>query len=129
MERRSKIGVTLVKIATIYMMIGLVIGLMMGLSGNHALATVHSHISLLGWVTMAITGLVYIVRPGCADSKLSKLYFWLHNIGLPIMTFSLALSYGYGNAEAEKFAGIGSIIILVSLLVFTINIFKNLKNE
>jgi len=129
MEMRSKMGVTLVKIASIYMMIGLFIGLMMGLSGNHALATVHSHISLLGWTTMVITGLVYIARPKCANSKLSILYFWLHNIGLPIMVFSLALLYGYGNAEAEKFAGIGSIIVLVSLLVFTINIFKNLKNE
>jgi len=129
MERKNKIGVTLVKIASIYMMIGVVIGLIMGLSGNHALATVHSHISLLGWTTMVITGLVYIVRPRCADSKLSNLYFWLHNIGLPIMMFSLALFYGYGNAQAEKFAGIGSMIVLLSLLVFTINIFKNLKND
>ena len=129
METGSKIGVTLIKIASIYMMIGLVIGLIMGLSGNHALATVHSHISLLGWTTMVITGLIYIVRPKCADSKLSKLYFWLHNIGLPIMVFGLTLSYGYGNAQAEKVAGIGSIIVLLSLLVFTINIFKNLKND
>ncbi len=125
----SKIGVTLVKIASIYMMIGLVIGLIMGLSGSHALATVHSHMILLGWVTMAITGLVYIVRPGCADSKLTNLYFWLHNIGLPIMMFGLALSYGYGNAQAEKATGIGSIIVLLALFVFTINIFKNLKND
>ena len=129
MEMRSKMGVTLVKIASIYMMIGLFIGLMMGLSGNHALATVHSHISLLGWTTMVITGLVYIAKPKCANSKLSILYFWLHNIGLPIMVFSLALLYGYGNAQAEKFAGIGSIIVLLSLLVFAINIFKNLKKD
>ena len=129
MEMKSKIGVNLVKIASVYMMVGLVIGLMMGLSGNHALATVHSHISLLGWTTMAITGLVYLIRPRCAESKLSHLYFWLHNIGLPIMMFSLVLYHGYGNAQAEKVAGIGSIIVLISLFVFTINIFRNLKNE
>ena len=125
----SQIGVSLVKIASIYMMIGLLIGLIMGLSGNQALATVHSHISLLGWTTMVITGLVYIVRPGCADSKLANLYFWLHNIGLPVMVIGLALYYGYGNAQAERFAGIGSIIVLFSLLIFTINIFKSLKND
>ena len=102
METKSKIGVTLVKIASIYMMMGLAVGLLMGLSGNHALVSVHSHISLLGWATMAITGLVYIVRPRCADSKLSHLYFWLHNISLPIMIFSLALYYGYGNPAAER---------------------------
>lgn len=129
METKSKMGVTLVKIASIYMMIGLVVGLLMGISGNHALASVHSHISLLGWVTMAIAGLVYIVRPRCAESKLSQVYFWLHNIGLPIMTFSLALYYGYGYPVAEKVAGMASIIVLLALLVFTINIFKNLKND
>jgi nitric oxide reductase large subunit len=129
METKSKIGVTLVKIASVYMMVGLVIGLVMGLSGGRALTTVHSHISLLGWTTMVITGLVYIVRPRCAESKLSNVYFWLHNIGLPVMMFSLVLYHGYGNAQAEKVAGIGSIIVLLSLLVFTINIFKNLKND
>ena len=126
---KSKIGVTLVKIALIYMMIGLVIGLIMGLSGNHALTTVHSHMGLLGWSTMVITGLIYIVRPGCADSKLSNLYFWLHNIGLPIMVIGLGLQYGYGNAQAEKLSGIGSIIVLLALLIFAVNIFKNLKTD
>ena len=129
METESKMGITLVKIASIYMMVGLVVGLLMGMTGNHALVTVHSHTSLLGWVTMAITGLVYIVRPRFAASKLSPVYFWLHNIGLPIMIFSLALYYGYGNPAAEKVAGMASIIVLLALLVFTINIFKSLKND
>ena len=69
MEKKSKVGVNLVKIASVYMMVGLVNGLIMGLSGDHALATVHSHISLLGWTTMAITGLVYILNPRCANNK------------------------------------------------------------
>ncbi len=129
MEIKSKIGVTLIKIASVYMMVGLFIGLIMGISGNHAVATVHSHISLVGWTTMAITGLVYIFRPRCAESKLANLYFWLHNIGLPIMVIGLGLQYGYGNAQAEKLSGIGSIIVLLALLVFTINIFKNLKTD
>jgi cbb3-type cytochrome oxidase subunit 1 len=126
---KSKIGSTLVKIASVYMMIGLFIGLIMGISGNHTVATVHSHILLLGWTTMAITGLVYIVRPRCAESKLAILYFWLHNIGLPIMVTGLGLQYGYGNEQAEKLSGIGSIIVLFALLIFAVNIFKKLKTD
>jgi len=101
----------------------------MGLSRNHALGTVHSHIILLGWATMAITGLVYIARPSCEETKLTILYFWPHNIGLPIMVFGLALYYGYGNEPAEKAVGIGSIIVILALLVFAIGIFKNLKGD
>jgi hypothetical protein len=129
MEIKSKIGLNLIKIASVYMMIGLFIGLIMGISGNHAVVTVHSHVSLAGWTTMAITGLVFILRPRCAQSKLASLYFWLHNIGLPIMLIGLGLQYGYGNAEAEKLSGIGSIIVLLALLIFAVNIFKNLKTD
>jgi hypothetical protein len=128
-EMKSNIGSTLVKIASVYMMIGLFIGLMMGISGNHTVATVHSHILLLGWTTMAITGLVYTVRPKCAESKLAISYFWLQNIGLPIMVTGLGLQYGYGNEQAEKLSGIGSIIVLLALLIFAVNIFKNLKTD
>jgi cbb3-type cytochrome oxidase subunit 1 len=128
-EMKGKIGITLVKIASVYMMIGLLIGLIMGISGNHAVATVHSHTSLVGWTTMAIAGLVYIVRPRCAESKLANFYFWLHNIGLPIMVIGLGLQYGYGNEQAEKLSGIGSIIVFIALLIFAINIFKSMKND
>jgi hypothetical protein len=120
---RNKIGTNLLKIASVYMMAGLVSGMAMAISKDHTLASVHSHITLLGWTTMAITGVIYIVVPACAASKLAVAHFWLHNIGLPVMICSLAL-YAYGNAAAEKFIGIGSTIVLLSLLVFTINIVK-----
>ncbi len=128
MEMKNKVGVNLVKIASIYMIVGLVGGILMAMSKEYALATVHSHILLLGWTTMAIVGLVYIVVPSCANNKLSYLHFWLHNIGLPILIISLSLYYQYGNAEAEKGAGVGSIIVFLSLVIFAVNIFKNLKN-
>ena len=126
---KNRLGVHLVMIASVYMMVGLVIGLVMGMSGDHALATVHSHISLLGWTTMAITGLIYIGIPRFANSRLTNYHFWLHNTGLPIMIFSLVLLYGYGHTAAEKFVGIGSIIVLLPLLVFTINVLKNMKGD
>lgn len=129
MEAKNTVGIRLIKIASIYMAVALFLGLIMGMSGDHALTTVHSHMSLLGWTTMAITGFIYMLRPRCANSRLSGIHFWLNNIGLPIMILGLVLSYGYGNAQAEKVAGIGSIIVLVSLSVFAINMFKNLRND
>ena len=84
MEMKSKIRVTLVKIASVYMMIGLVIGLIMGLSGNHALTSVHSHIGLLGWTTMVITGLVYIVRPSVQTAN-----YLMYIFGCTILDYQL----------------------------------------
>ena len=122
------VGLTLVKIAAIYMLIGVVMGVAMGISGNFSLSSTHSHILLLGWLTMSVSGIVYILIPGCNHNRLAMLHFWGHNVGLPVMTASLAL-YVYGYTDAEKTIGVGSVLILISLLVFTINLYRNGRLE
>ena len=88
----------------------------------------HSHILLLGWLTMSVAGIVYILIPGCNHNRLAMLHFWGHNVGLPVMTASLALDV-YGYKDAEKTVGVGSVLILISLLVFTINLYQNGRLE
>lgn len=122
------VGIRLVKIAAIYMLIGVVMGVVMGMSNNFSLSSVHSHISLLGWATMSIAGIVYILVPGCNHNRLATLHFWGHNVGLPVMITSLAL-YTYGYEDAEKMIAVGSMLILISLLVFTLNLFLNGRSE
>jgi cbb3-type cytochrome oxidase subunit 1 len=126
METKNTVGIRLVQIAAIYMVIGLGMGLFMAVAKDHTLSTVHSHLSLLGWMTMGIAGLIYMAAPSCVTSPLARWHFWLHNVGLPIMIVSLALKE-YGNDHAEKFVGLGSIVVLVALVVFAINVLKNLR--
>lgn len=116
-----KIGLRLIKIASVYMVIGLLIGVAMGVTGNFTHASAHSHISLLGWLTMAVTGFVYVLVPGCADGKLAKLHFWGHNTGLPVMIVSL-LAHDHGYAKAEITIGLGSAVVLIALGAFTVNL-------
>jgi cbb3-type cytochrome oxidase subunit 1 len=122
------IGIRLIRIAAMYLLIGVGIGLAMGISRNFSLMSVHSHISLLGWATMAIAGIVYILVPGCDRSRLAALHFWGHNIGLPVMIVSLALET-YGYKGAEKAIGAGSMLTLLSLLIFAINVYLNGRAE
>ena len=118
------IGVRLLKISVVYLILGLVLGLVMGISSNFSLLTVHSHLLLLGWSSMAVIGIIYLVRPGCAKSRLAGLHFWGHNLGLPIMMASLALE-AYGQKNTEPIIAVGSILILLSLSLFAINMFRN----
>ena len=74
------IGVRLLQISVVYLTVGLLLGLTMGISSNFLLSGVHAHILLLGWSTMAVTGLVYLVMPGCARNRLATLHFWGHNL-------------------------------------------------
>ena len=117
------VGTKLIRIALLYMLVGLVMGLAMAMSHDWTLVSVHSHLLLLGWATMAISGIVYLVEPRCAGRKLARVHYWGHNIGLPVMLVSLGfVQYGY--VAAEPVIGVGSIIVLVSLVAFTINVFS-----
>ncbi len=118
------IGLRLVKIAAVYMLAGLIMGLAIGISGNLTLMSVHSHILLLGWATMAVAGIVYMLMPGCSRSPLAKWHFWGHNLGLPVMMGSLALK-DHGLSAAEKTLGASSTLVLVSLALFAINVVRN----
>ena len=89
------VGRKLIRIALIYMLLGLFMGLGMAMSHDWTLVPVHSHILLLGWATMAIAGVIYVVEPRCANRKLASVHFWGHNIGFPMMMVSLAaVEYG-----------------------------------
>ncbi len=118
------IGVRLIQVAVVYMLIGLFLGLAMSIAKDFTLSSVHVHVSLLGWATMAIAGIVYILIPGCARNRLAKLHFWGHNIGLPLMIVSLTL-YMLGFTAAERFLAAGSILVVISLLLFSINLLRN----
>ena len=115
------IGVGLLQISAVYMVVGLVLGLAMGISSNFSLLSVHSHILLLGWLTMAVTGIVYLLMPGCALNRLASLHFWGHNLGLPVMMAGLALR-SYGQKNTDPVIAAGSTLVLVSLLLFAINL-------
>ncbi len=75
---------------------------------------------------MSLAGIVYILLPGCDRSRLATWHFWGHNAGLPIMTASLALE-AYGYKSADKAIGAGSILVLVSLLIFSANLYLNAR--
>jgi hypothetical protein len=77
---------------------------------------------------MAIAGIVYILIPECSRTRLAAAHFWGHNIGLPVMTLSLAL-YAYGVKAAEKTIAVGSVVVLVSLMLFAVNLFISGRQE
>lgn len=118
------VGVRLLKISALYMTAGLLLGLAMGISGDLSLYSVHSHILLLGWTTMAITGLVYLLVPACGGNRLAALHFWGHNLGLPLMMASLALQTS-GVKAAGKILPASSTLVLLSLLIFAVNMWRN----
>jgi hypothetical protein len=109
--------------AITYLVIGLGFGVYMGASGNHSLFTVHSHISLLGWVSMGLTGLLYQAFPTAAKTRLAAWHFWLYQLAAPVMLLAVGAIY-LGAKGLDPIAGVASVVLLVSVLLFWWAIFS-----
>lgn len=121
-------GIRFIKIAVIYLVLGIALGMFMSMSHQFNLTGVHAHINLAGWVSMAVAGIIYYLFPAAGESTLGKIHFWLHNLGLPVMMLGVAL-ISYGKTEFEGIIPIGAIALTLGILLFAVNIFKNVRGS
>jgi cbb3-type cytochrome oxidase subunit 1 len=124
----SDAGIKWLKIAIVYLIVGVAMGIVMGAKEDFTLRPVHAHINLIGWTTMALAGLIYSVFPQAGESKLAKTHFWLTNVSLPVMMFALAMLM-FGHKEILPVLVISEIVAAASILAFAANIFMNLRRQ
>ncbi|THE10297.1 cytochrome-c oxidase [Bacillus timonensis] len=120
------VGIRFLKMAALYFVIGVLIGMGMSMSHSYTLTGVHVHINLLGWASMGLAGIVYYLFPQAGESKLGKIHFWLHNIGLPVMMIGLTMLL-LGNPAVEPAIAVGGTVTTLAIILFAINIFLNVK--
>ncbi len=116
----------------LYLGIAAILGIVMLGSGNAmGLRFVHSHLMLLGWVSMMIYGVGYHILPRFMgrplySAKLGDAQFWLANIGLVVMLVFYTLNV-YAPAEMYVVATIAAgIIETASIFLFFYNMLMTL---
>jgi hypothetical protein len=122
----SRAGVIWIKLAVLYLILGISLGIAMGASQNFTLRPVHAHINLLGWTTMALAGLIYSVFPQAGASRLARVHFWLLNLALPVMMGALSMLL-LGHVAVAPVLAIAEVIGALAILAFAANLFLNLK--
>jgi hypothetical protein len=110
-----------IKIAVLYLALGVCMGLVMGMTHQFTLAPVHAHVNLLGWASLALVGLVYHAYPAASQTRLARIHFWLHNLGLPPLMIALAFMLS-GHEAAGPVVGITSLIVGAGVFCFVINV-------
>ncbi|WP_284646148.1 cbb3-type cytochrome c oxidase subunit I [Paenibacillus silviterrae] len=116
------------KLAAVYFCVGVILGITMGIMHNFSLTSVHAHINLLGWVSMALFGLIYHFYPKASGTKLAKTHFWLYNIGFPIMQLGIAMQITVPTVPAFlPITIVSSLLVVISVLLFAMNLFKQLQ--
>ena len=122
----SKLGNRFLRIAVIYFVGGVLLGIVMAAHEEFTLRPVHAHINLLGWVSLALFGLFYRSQPAAADSKLAKLHFWLYNLALPLQMAMLVL-FLRGNTAVVPVLGASSVAVGIAVICFAVNLWKHTR--
>jgi hypothetical protein len=119
-------GINLIKLSVFYFMIGVLMGMYMSGAGDHSLTPVHVHLNLLGWASLAISGIIYHLFPLTTKTKLGKTHIWVYNIGVPLMMLGLT-GYTLGFTAAAPLIPVGAILVVIGAIVFFLNLMINLK--
>jgi len=77
-------------VALIYLMAGEVFGEYMAATQDHSLFPAHAHLNLLGWVSLAIFGVVHHIFPQLGTSRLAVWQFAIAVASVPVMSFGIA---------------------------------------
>jgi len=120
-------GNRFLRLAVVYALLGVTLGIVMAASHDYTLRPVHAHLNLLGWASMGLFGLWYRSAPAAAETRLAKAHFWLHNIALPIQMATLVM-FVQGNTSVEPVLALASIAIGIGFLCFAINLWKHTKS-
>lgn len=113
--------------SVIYFFLAVCLGMIMvffGLEGHTQLRFAHSHLNLLGWVSMMIYGVGYHILPRFSGNPVAypsfmAYHFWLANISL----LGLVSLWGY----SQLLAGVFALMQVLAVGLFVVNILASIR--
>jgi hypothetical protein len=112
------------KAAALFLLVGIAIGLQMSISGEHNVSGAHAHLSLLGWVSLALFGTYFALAPEKASSRLAWAQFWIAVASTLIMSGALYLLL-LGYTKVEPVVAVGSLTYAVGAVLFARIVFAS----
>ena len=112
------------RIAVLYFIAGVAVGLGMAMTGVTILRPVHVHLNLLGWASMMLFGLFYRAVPAAAETKLAKAHFWIYVPAHFVQMVTLAMYYS-GNKAVDPILGLSSMAVGAAVLCFAVVVWKH----
>lgn len=118
----NNIDIRFLRVAAIYLLVGMGLGIFMGIAGDHRLFPAHAHVNLVGWVSFALYGLVYRAYPSAARAMWARIHFWIANVGALLLSVGVfGINAGY--EQFVPFAAAGGILNIVAAVIFTAILF------
>jgi hypothetical protein len=117
----KRVDIYFLLLATVLLICGATLGIVMGSREDFTLVPVHAHLNLAGWASLGLFGLTYRAYPQLAATKLAKWHFIVSAIA------SVLLPIGIGLAVLRNQPGlaiVSSMLWLLGVLMFLAQIIR-----
>lgn len=116
----SRLPLLYLTAASLCLIGGVVLGIVMGLTHDHSLAPVHAHLNLLGWATLALMGLVLHACPDLGRNRpLAWIQFALASMSCVVVPAGIYLAVMH---QQPGVAIAGSLGFLAAVCLFAIRL-------
>ena len=116
----------MMRAGVMFLIVGMIWGIEMGIRQEFSLAPAHAHFNLVGGVLLFVFGLYYRMVPAARDSVLAIWQSWLHIAGAVLFPVGVAVVIRKG----ESFIVlpiIGSLIVVVAVVLFAVIVFRTTR--
>ena len=103
--------------AVVLVVSGMIWGLAMAISGDHAAMPAHAHLNLLGWVSLFLFGIYYHLHPALDRTRAALVQVWVWIAATVVMAIGIALAHT-GHAGGDPIAAVSSLVVLADMLLF-----------
>ena len=93
--------------AVIFVLAGMIWGIIMAISMDHSTLPAHAHLNLLGWVSLFLFGIYYRLHPSLEGDKRASAQVWVWIIGTIILSIGVALVHT-GHAIGDPIAAVAA---------------------
>ena len=123
----KKLAALHMRLAVLYVIAGMLLGLYMGISEDHTQHSTHAHLNLAGFVVTFLYGLFFDRHANEAAGLLERGQFVLAHVGVVVMNIGVAVKYARDPELGERFAAPGSIAVFAGMLLFALIVYRRTR--
>lgn len=113
----------MMRASMMFLIVGMVWGIEMGIRQEFSLAPAHAHFNLVGGVLLFVFGLYYRLVPAARETLLAKWQGSLHFVGAILFPVGIAIVIKKGEAFVVL-PIIGSLFVLLAVTLFAVIVFR-----
>jgi hypothetical protein len=107
----------------LFIIAGMIWGIVMAISQDHSTMPAHAHLNLLGWVSLFLFGTYYHLHPWLNMNRLAKAQVWIWIAATIVLTIGVALVHS-GRPAGDPIAAISSLVVFGDTLLFCWMVFR-----